>query len=176
MELISDEESISQHHAVLEEAKPGDMIQYKRKYYSHWAIYIGNGKVIHRWGEGDGIENTQGLKTFFTFSGKQFNKATILETNFVDVLIGVERAKAALTQEGYNVIYNNCEHFATDCRYGQAISQQVKNAVVATSASSIVVAGVMFALGAFLRYYRTREDDEKDEKDEKQISLKAIKP
>jgi hypothetical protein len=36
----------------------------------------------------------------------------------------VKRAQDALGKEGYNVLANNCEHFATDCRYGDRLSGQ----------------------------------------------------
>jgi hypothetical protein len=42
------------------------------------------------------------------------------------VKVILEKANSALGEEGYNVIYGNCEHFATDCRYGQSTSRQVK--------------------------------------------------
>jgi len=41
----------------------------------------------------------------------------------------LDRANSALGQQGYNVIYDNCEHFATDCRYGQSNSRQVKRLI-----------------------------------------------
>lgn len=38
----------------------------------------------------------------------------------------VERAILSTGQKGYNLVYANCEHFATDCRYGQSTSRQVR--------------------------------------------------
>lgn len=37
----------------------------------------------------------------------------------------IEKAESSLNQLGYNLIYDNCEHFATGCRYGEEVSQQV---------------------------------------------------
>jgi len=45
------------------------------------------------------------------------------------VHIILEKAESALGRIGYNVIYNNCEHFATDCRYGQSNSRQVRRLI-----------------------------------------------
>ena len=42
----------------------------------------------------------------------------------VEVIL--DKARRALNQEGYNLVYSNCEHFATECRYGQANSRQVR--------------------------------------------------
>ena len=37
----------------------------------------------------------------------------------------VKRAKSKLGEKGYNVLFKNCEHFVTWCRYGKESSQQV---------------------------------------------------
>jgi hypothetical protein len=42
----------------------------------------------------------------------------------VEVIL--DKARRALNQEGYNLVYSNCEHFTTECRYGQANSRQVR--------------------------------------------------
>ena len=50
-------------------------------------IYQGNGLVVHRWGDHDGVGKSVGfLGNFLTFSGTQFDKATILQTKIDDVL------------------------------------------------------------------------------------------
>ncbi|CAF3174993.1 unnamed protein product, partial [Rotaria sp. Silwood2] len=36
----------------------------------------------------------------------------------------VQRARDSLGKVGYNVLTNNCEHFATGCRYGDRLSGQ----------------------------------------------------
>ncbi len=43
--------------------------------------------MIHRWGDHDGIGKSVGFwGNFFTLSGTQFDKATILQTKVADVL------------------------------------------------------------------------------------------
>ncbi|CAF3661830.1 unnamed protein product [Adineta steineri] len=80
-------EKTKENEDVLAQAKPGDMIEFIRSGYSHWAIYAGNGFVIHRWGDNDGIGKSVGFwGNFLTFSGTQFDKATILQSNVTDVL------------------------------------------------------------------------------------------
>jgi len=37
----------------------------------------------------------------------------------------IEKAKSMLGTIGYNVLWNNCEHFAAFCRYGKMWSEQV---------------------------------------------------
>ena len=38
-----------------EEPKPGDLIQIFRIGYEHWAIYVGNGRIVHASNERNGI-------------------------------------------------------------------------------------------------------------------------
>ena len=90
---------------VLKHAQHGDMIEFTRGLYSHWAIYVGkdilvwkrfvclisidsgDGHVIHRWGDHDGIGRSVGfLGNLLTFSGTQFDKATILQSKVCDVM------------------------------------------------------------------------------------------
>jgi cell wall-associated NlpC family hydrolase len=85
-EVVHIEQS-PEHADVLKNAKQGDMIQFIRGLYSHWAIYVGNGYVIHRWGEHDGIGKSVGFwGNILTFSGTQFDKATILQSKMTDVI------------------------------------------------------------------------------------------
>ena len=51
------------------------------------SVYLGNGYVIHRWGDHDGIGKSVGFfGNFLTFSGTQFDKATILQSKISDVM------------------------------------------------------------------------------------------
>ncbi len=97
-------ENSEENEDVLKKAQLGDMIEFTRGVYSHWAIYVGklslysyifilyyvylgNGYVIHRWGEHDGIGRSVGFwGNILTFSGTQFDKATILQSKVSDVL------------------------------------------------------------------------------------------
>ncbi|CAF1437741.1 unnamed protein product [Rotaria sp. Silwood1] len=110
--------------------QPGDMIEFPRGNYNHWAVYVGNGNVIHLWIEGD----------------DKSNNAEVMESKFEVVVQGsparinnypdcfgsrpyaadeiVERARRALGKKGYNLLKYNCEHFATECRYGRSWSHQ----------------------------------------------------
>ena len=41
----------------------------------------------------------------------------------------IRRAKERLGEEKYNLVTNNCEHFAMWCKTGEAVSGQVKQIV-----------------------------------------------
>ncbi|CAF1515495.1 unnamed protein product [Adineta ricciae] len=178
-------ENTKQNEDLLSKAKPGDMIEFIRGTYSHWAIYVDDGFVIHRWGDHDGIGKSVGFwGNFLTFSGTQFDKATILQSKVDDVLrlggkarinnyrdgkwkpletdVILDKARRALNTEGYNLVYNNCEHFATECRYGEASSRQVQVAVGASAVTGLVITGVTAAAAYLLSRPSDKKDNDKD--------------
>ncbi|CAM4835857.1 unnamed protein product [Rotaria magnacalcarata] len=134
---------------VSRDAEPGDMIQYHRRDYEHWAIYIGNGKVIQATVRD--FSNTfmnkfmPAMLTIITF-GHQTTFARITEESFHGVLQSdgvarinnfkdnqwkilpkneiVERARMCVGRYPYHVLSNNCEHLVTWCRYGRRLSGQ----------------------------------------------------
>ncbi|CAF1165474.1 unnamed protein product [Rotaria sordida] len=185
-------EKSKENEDVLENAQLGDMIEFIRGAYSHWAIYVGNGCVIHRWGDHDGIGKSVGFwGNLLTFSGTQFDKATILQSHVSDVLklggkvrinnyldnkykplpveVILDKARRALNQEGYNLVYSNCEHFVTECRYGQPNSRQVQIAVGASAVTGVVATALAAAGAAFL--LRDSSEQENKEKDVKKVQI-----
>ncbi|XP_055872615.1 phospholipase A and acyltransferase 4-like isoform X1 [Biomphalaria glabrata] len=112
-----------QNEAFLQQVKPGDMIEFPRKFYSHWAIYVGKGKVIHLTGDaGDMALDEAGtvkLEDFWTVVGTSTPKIN----NFLDAEMEplpekyiISNAMSKLGAEGYHLIFLNCEHFVTWCR------------------------------------------------------------
>ena len=105
-------------------------------FYSHFAIYIGNGEIVHA--------DTADKRSRFR------SKCAIVRVNMVDALNGKlvrknnhldnsdgfrdmiqsprQIVKTARDWVGqfwdYNFYTNNCEHFVTLCRYGRSISLQ----------------------------------------------------
>jgi hypothetical protein len=134
----------------------GDHIFVRRYFglYSHHGIDCGDGSVIHFTGE----------------PGQRKGSASIARTGVDDFLAGgkikvrrygqrdtadiaVERAESRLGEAGYDLAFNNCEHFAAWCCTGREQSHQVRG--VSTAAASGVVtastaastAGVVAAAG-----------------------------
>jgi hypothetical protein len=54
----------------------------------------------------------------------------------------VRRARSRLGERKYNLVFNNCEHFALWCKTGIAKSSQVNEAVKLLSASAVISASV----------------------------------
>lgn len=161
------------HNAtVLSQLRKGDMVEFERRLYSHWGVYIGNQDIVHLTGEGDGISGQFASKHVFTISGKRFNKARAVKDNFWAVAADsiatqnnyldrtrtpyspnkiAKRASSMLGEIGYNALWHNCEHFATYCRYGKKMSKQAL--VVLTG---LAVAVVLFIWFTFLQGNTTK--------------------
>ena len=90
--------------------------------YEHHGIDYGDGTVIHYRKGTETIERTS--KAYFTDGRKVYVKRYPLRY-IADTVI--QRAESRLGERKYNIIFNNCEHFATWCITGVSYSQQVKN-------------------------------------------------
>ncbi|MCL2923250.1 MAG: lecithin retinol acyltransferase family protein [Trichodesmium sp. MAG_R04] len=90
--------------------------------YEHHGIDCGYETVIHYRKGTETIERTS--KAYFTDGKKVYVKRYPLRY-IADTVI--QRAVSRLGERKYNIIFNNCEHFATWCITGVSYSQQVKN-------------------------------------------------
>lgn len=108
----------------------GDHLITKRLCYTHHGIYLGRNKVIHYSGLAAGLRAgpveitdwesfSQGKRTYVKHHhSRVFNhKQTI------------KRARSRLSEDKYNLLFNNCEHFISWCIDGKASSPQVNQAV-----------------------------------------------
>lgn len=91
--------------------------------YEHHGIDCGDGSVIHLRKYNKVITRTP----FFEFtSGKKVYVKDYPLAFVPDVV--VRRAESRLGEEAnYNLLFNNCEHFATWCKVGRAYSLQVRD-------------------------------------------------
>jgi len=130
---------------------PGDIVFVNRGLYKHYGIYISDNRIIN----------------FAPKSGFELNpkEAFIQATNPENFLRGgtleidtsspakyspeetIKRAEDCVgtNKEKYNLVFNNCEHFARWCKSGVSTSHQVRNVVtgiVATTAAITVAAVV----------------------------------
>ena len=130
----------------------GDLIRVKRKRkgYYHFGIASSKDTVIHFTGDNtDSIMNSKGVLVRET-SVDSFVRKDELEVEFPyssdfarDIVL--ERAKSFLGQKEvlgntYNVVTNNCEHFARYCYYDEKKSKQVETVKkVAGTVKDVVV-------------------------------------
>lgn len=108
----------------------GSVLKAHRGLYFHYGVYVGHGKVVHFSSKGRSEVNAQSadiiLTSFKIFSkGDRVSVDTMEENAFPPDEI-VRRAQSAIgTKRGtYNLISNNCEHFANWCRCGKLVSHQ----------------------------------------------------
>ena len=110
--------------------QPGSHLSVSRGLYYHHAIYTGDNQVIHYSGfaeafnkgsiEQTTLENFLGGRDQFTVVNYPSN--TVIYTNEEIV----ERAYRCLGEDDYNLLFNNCEHFACWCVTGEKRSEQVR--------------------------------------------------
>ena len=92
--------------------------------YKHYGIDCGDGTVIHYRKPSEVIERTS-METFSQGNPVYVAEYTKGFAYIPDVV--VERAKSRLGEHDYNLLSNNCEHFACWCKTGISDSKQVRN-------------------------------------------------
>ncbi len=112
-----------------------DQIRVNRGIYYHYGIYESD-DVVYQFASPKGSEVREDTANINTVSLDEFLKGGILEVrdytidelekkNSPDEIIFY--AKAHLGEMGYNLISNNCEHFANRATFGESESSQVDN-------------------------------------------------
>jgi len=113
---------------------PGTVIYADRKMYFHYGVYVGNGMVVNYKGapghETDAKTAMIRLTSIEDFAGKS---TVYIDKTYNSPFSGDEIARRARNKVGtglgeYNLMTNNCEHFANWCRYNKKTSSQVDNA------------------------------------------------
>lgn len=115
----------------------GDHIRVRRMngLYAHHGIYVSDEEVIHFTGKDDDSILDWSKPEVIQTDLAYFLKGGILEVKeytdeeFADLYSPeqiVTYARACLGDKGYNLIFNNCEHFANVCTLGRFRSHQVE--------------------------------------------------
>lgn len=116
--------------------KMGDHIRVQRAgIYSHHGVYVSDEEVIHFTGQdSDSILDWSkceviktNLDTFLkggTVEVKIYNDDELQDLYPIDGIVNY--ARACLGDKGYNLAFNNCEHFANVCTLGRFRSRQVE--------------------------------------------------
>lgn len=115
----------------------GDHIRVKRMHgiYTHHGIYVSDNEVIHFTGtDDDSIMDSSKNKVIssdlnFFLKGGELEVKEYTDEEFQDLYAPdqiVAYARSCLGDGDYNVIFNNCEHFANVCTLGRFRSHQVE--------------------------------------------------
>ncbi|KAL8591668.1 hypothetical protein ACOMHN_056784 [Nucella lapillus] len=146
----------------------GDLIEFPRDHYSHWAVYIGNEEVVHLCR----VDKEQiDANLFSIIRDECFGEAIIKAENFWN-MVGDTKAKInnskdkkykplpktqivknALERIGhvrFHFLYENCEHFTSLCRYGENKSEQADNVLTGMAVLTAIgaTAGILFGLSS----------------------------
>lgn len=125
------------------EPKPGDLIEIFRVGFQHWAIYVGNGYVIHLTPLDDFLGASSSIMSSI-LSSKAVVKRELLrdvvgnctyrinnhldhkyEPRPVNKILCAAKEKIGDEIE-YSLLGKNCEHFVTKLRYGEPKSKQAE--------------------------------------------------
>ena len=116
--------------------KRGDHIRVQRLgLYSHHGIYVSDDEVIHFTGtDDDSILDWSKCEVISTDLAQFLRGGTVEVKIYTDDEFNdlypvediVNYARACLGDKGYNLIFNNCEHFANVCTLGRFRSRQVE--------------------------------------------------
>ncbi|KAJ6652766.1 hypothetical protein lerEdw1_010914 [Lerista edwardsae] len=145
-----------------EEPEPGDLIEISRGLYTHWALYVGGGNVIHLTVP-DGASGVSHSSVPSVHSKKGLVKKEPLSEVVGDGTYRVSkkyeekynrRPRKEILRDAeamvgkwveYDLFASNCEHFATGISLGVRRSEQVENGLAATTA---IGAGLVVAFAA----------------------------
>lgn len=117
------------------QSKMGDHIRVSRGIYTHHGIYISDKEVIHFTGVDDDNILDWSKNEVIKTDLEDFLRGGTLEVKVyteeeLDDLYPVEHivhyARGCLGDAGYNLVINNCEHFANMCTLGRFRSKQVE--------------------------------------------------
>ena len=124
--------------------RAGDVIFTDHVLYQHYGVYAGEGRVIHYAGENSHFGRDVGVRetSFEQFAGG--GKCSVVQFVGSQPFSGketVNRARSRIGEKSYNLIFNNCEHFALWCKTGRSKSIQVEKAVT----TAVVLGAVAIA-------------------------------
>ncbi|XP_012318578.1 phospholipase A and acyltransferase 3 isoform X1 [Aotus nancymaae] len=156
------------------EPKPGDLIEIFRPFYRHWAIYVGDGYVVHLAPPsevaGAGAASVMSALTDkaivkkellydvagsdkYQVNNKHDDKYSPLPCSKI-----IQRAEELVGQEVlYKLTSENCEHFVNELRYGIARSDQVRDVVVAAGIAGVGLAAIGLIGVIFSRNKRQKQ-------------------
>ena len=120
--------------------------------YMHHGIYVSDNEVIHFTGKKDGkisgkdnMVISTSLAEFLdgrTLEVKEYSGEERQFLNDPETIVNI--ARAHLGDRHYNLVFNNCEHFANLCTMNDKKSEQVNECVML--ACNFMLAQVLFSL------------------------------
>ncbi|XP_056354529.1 phospholipase A and acyltransferase 1-like [Oenanthe melanoleuca] len=141
---------------VKHQPQPGDLIEIDKTPFHHWALYMGDGYVIHL------MPLDTGEPSIFITKGKVMKELLKEVVGDREWCVNnkphcsrqprplkeiLEKAEQLIDKVvPYDVVTRNCEHFVTELRYGEAFSDQVKKVVLAAVGALGVICGTLLTI------------------------------
>ena len=103
----------------------GDIVRVKVSFYYHYGIFVSESEVI-QFGLPDNVtQRAEDVRVLATDVGTFLNGGDI-EVGITKTRHSpqktVELARSRIGEAGYDILHNNCEHFATECALGKSQS------------------------------------------------------
>lgn len=114
---------------------PGDVIRVYNGRFYHFGVYVGEETVVHFAGPDSATLTDPALASVRRDTLDRFAMGRPLEVRDYGLrerLKKYPRKKVAenalkrVGEKGYDIIYNNCEHFVNKCAFGVAYSAQIE--------------------------------------------------
>ena len=102
-----------------------DHLQVPRRHglFNHHGIDLGDGTVAHY------LEGREILRSPISEFSKGELVSVLNHANASPAGVTLRRAMGRLGEQNYNLLFNNCEHFATWCKTGRHRSEQVDSVI-----------------------------------------------
>jgi Lecithin retinol acyltransferase len=121
--------------------KAGDIIGFRRRFYTHYAYHIGGNRCIHK--DNANFFNKSGSSICIRQLNEIYGEPYIANYDFLgwEELSYVDSLRLGLKELGnqhYNLFSDNCEHFVTHIKFNKKYSKQVKD-IQYTSIGAVVL-------------------------------------
>jgi hypothetical protein len=125
----------------------GSHIKVSRGVYTHHGVYIGNQQVVHYTGEVGRKHNARVQVDDLSTFARGGTVEVVRYAKRLSRRAAVERALSRVGECSYDLVFNNCEHFARWCCTGDHASEQVRNATSSTAGAVGTAVATRLALG-----------------------------
>lgn len=134
LDILHNANGLKINSANKQKAVYGDILVVQRTAYSHYGVYTQDGTVIHYTSQGSDISKENkiietSVRDFIKDSNEYFVLNLDSSVSVYSPSDTVKRAKSRIGEKLYNVMANNCEHFAMWCKTGKSESSQIDNLI-----------------------------------------------
>uniref|UniRef100_A0A3B1JK67 Retinoic acid receptor responder 3 n=1 Tax=Astyanax mexicanus TaxID=7994 RepID=A0A3B1JK67_ASTMX len=155
----------------------GDLIEIFRPVYQHWAMYVGNGYVIHLAPRsevaGAGSSSVMSVMNNLALVKKERLSDVVgndaykvnnlwdykYKPRHINLILKEAHSLVGQTLP-YSIVSSNCEHFVTDLRYGKPTSRQVQQAIIGAAGGAAIVGAAVLA-GLILGFGKEKDNEHK---------------